>query len=86
MTFAVNAGMEDRPSADHPPDWPANGVFHDMLSGNPVRMTMDQMKKAAAMGAKMECIWMSNLQGPASHLASQRHQNQNASNRSPQPT
>ena len=39
---------------------------------DPIRMTVDDMKQVAAMGAKMECIWASNLQGVRSHLASQQ--------------
>jgi hypothetical protein len=30
------------------------------------------MKEAAQLGAKLECVWLSNLQGPQSHLPSQR--------------
>ena len=45
-------------------------VTHAMA--DPIRMTLDDMKQVAAMGAKLECIWASNLQGARSHLASQR--------------
>ncbi len=46
-------------------------VTHAMA--DPIRMTMEQMRAAAKMEAKMECVWLSNLQGPKSHLKSQRH-------------
>lgn len=46
-------------------------VTHAMA--DPIRMTIDQMKEAAKLGAKLECVWLSNLQGPKSHLPSQRH-------------
>ena len=45
-------------------------VTHAMA--DPVSMTIEQMKQAAALGAKMECVWASNLQGPGSHLPSMR--------------
>ncbi len=45
-------------------------VTHAMA--DPVRMSIDQMKEAARLGAKLECVWLSNLQGPQSHLPSQR--------------
>ncbi|MCA9071524.1 MAG: hypothetical protein KDA84_21505, partial [Planctomycetaceae bacterium] len=46
-------------------------VTHAMA--DPIRMTIDQLKEAARLGAKLECVWLSNLQGPQSHLPSQRH-------------
>ena len=46
-------------------------ITHAMA--DPIRMTIPQMKKAAEMGAKMECVWMTNLSGPKSHLPSMRH-------------
>ena len=46
-------------------------VTHAMA--DPIRMTHDQMKAAARLGAKLECVWASNLQGPGSHLESARH-------------
>ena len=46
-------------------------VTHAMA--DPVRMSIEQMRQAAALGAKLECVWLSNLQGPRSHLASMRH-------------
>jgi hypothetical protein len=46
-------------------------VTHAMA--DPIGMTVEQMKQAAALGAKLECVWLSNLQGPRSHLESQRH-------------
>jgi hypothetical protein len=46
-------------------------VTHAMA--DPIRMSIVQMKEAAALGAKLECVWASNLQGPASHLPSMRH-------------
>jgi microsomal dipeptidase-like Zn-dependent dipeptidase len=38
-----------------------------------VNMTVEQMKKAAAMGAKMEIDAMGPLMGPSAHLAWMRH-------------
>ena len=38
-----------------------------------VNMSVDQMKKAAAMGAKMEIDAMGSLMGPSAHLAWMRH-------------
>ena len=38
-----------------------------------VNMTLDQMKKAAAMGAKLELCAMGTLMGPTAHLAWMRH-------------
>ena len=46
-------------------------VTHAMA--DPIGMTVAQMKQAAAMGAMMECVWMTNLSGPNAHLASMRH-------------
>lgn len=46
-------------------------VTHAMA--DPVRMTVDDLKQAARLGAKLECVWLSNLQGPKSHLPSMRH-------------
>ncbi len=46
-------------------------VTHAMA--DPVRMTVPQMKEAAKLGAKIECVWMTNLTGPTSHLVSMRH-------------
>ena len=46
-------------------------ITHAMA--DPIRMTTAQMKAAAKAGAKLECVWLSNLQGPKSHLPSQRH-------------
>jgi len=46
-------------------------VTHAMA--DPIRMTIPQMKLVAKMGAKIECVWMTNLAGPGSHLASMRH-------------
>lgn len=40
---------------------------------DPIGMTTAQLKEAARMGAKLECVWLSNLQGPRSHLASMKH-------------
>jgi len=45
-------------------------VTHAMA--DPIRMTIPQMKQAAKLGAKLECVWMTNLNGPNSHLASMR--------------
>jgi len=36
-------------------------------------MSLEQMKKAAAMGAKMELCAMGSLMGPNAHLAWMRH-------------
>ena len=46
-------------------------ITHAMA--DPIGMMIDQMKIAAELGAKLECVWLSNLQGPMSHLPSQRH-------------
>lgn len=46
-------------------------VTHAMA--DPIAMNITQLKQAAAMGAKLECVWLSNLQGPKSHLASMRN-------------
>jgi hypothetical protein len=46
-------------------------VTHAMA--DPIGMTTEQMKNAAAMGAKLECVWLTNITGPNSHLASMRH-------------
>ncbi|MEE3370800.1 MAG: DUF6282 family protein [Planctomycetota bacterium] len=46
-------------------------VTHAMA--DPVTMSIEQMRQAAALGAKLECVWLTNLQGPRSHLASMRH-------------
>lgn len=40
---------------------------------DPIGMNVEQLKRSAALGAKLECVWLSNLQGPRSHLASMRH-------------
>ena len=40
---------------------------------DPIRMNIEQLKQAATLGAKLECVWLSNLQGPNSHLASMRN-------------
>jgi hypothetical protein len=40
---------------------------------DPVRMTHEQLKAAAEAGARLECVWASNLQGERSHLPSMRH-------------
>lgn len=46
-------------------------VTHAMA--DPVGMTVEQMKTAAKLGAVIECVWLTNLTGPNSHLPSQRH-------------
>ncbi|MDP7205280.1 MAG: DUF6282 family protein [Pirellulaceae bacterium] len=46
-------------------------VTHAMA--DPIGMSLDQLKLVASLGAKMECVWMTNLTGKASHLASMRH-------------
>ena len=46
-------------------------VTHAMA--DPIGMNTKQLKQAAAMGAKLECVWMTNLTGKTSHLASMRH-------------
>jgi hypothetical protein len=46
-------------------------VTHAMA--DPIRMTIPQMKQAAKLGAKLECVWMTNLNGPNAILASMRH-------------
>lgn len=45
-------------------------VTHAMA--DPIRMTVDEMKQAAQLGAKLECVWLTNLVGPTSHLESMR--------------
>ena len=40
---------------------------------DPIRMTIDQLKQATRLGAKIECVWLTNLTGPSSHLPSMRH-------------
>lgn len=46
-------------------------VTHAMA--DPIGMTTEQLKEVAKLGAKIECVWMTNLTGPKSHLASMRH-------------
>jgi hypothetical protein len=46
-------------------------VTHAMA--DPIGMNLDQLKEVASLGAKMECVWMTNLTGKNSHLASMRH-------------
>jgi len=46
-------------------------VTHAMA--DPANMSVAQMKQAAKLGAVMECVWLTNLNGPTSHLPSQRH-------------
>jgi len=46
-------------------------VTHAMA--DPIGMNVQQMLVAAKLGATIECVWLSNLQGPRSHLPSQRH-------------
>jgi hypothetical protein len=46
-------------------------VTHAMA--DPIGMSLEQLKEAARLGAKLECVWLSNLQGPKSHLESMRH-------------
>lgn len=45
-------------------------VTHAMT--DPIGMTVIQMREAAALGALLECVWASNLQGPDSHLPNNR--------------
>jgi len=40
---------------------------------DPIAMNVDQLKQVAKLGAKIECVWLTNLTGPKSHLASMRH-------------
>ena len=46
-------------------------VTHAMA--DPIGMDLGQLKEVASLGAKMECVWMTNLTGKNSHLASMRH-------------
>jgi len=46
-------------------------VTHAMA--DPIGMTVAEMKEAASLGAKIECVWATNLMGPRSHLRSNRH-------------
>ena len=45
-------------------------VTHAMA--DPIGMTVAEMKQAAQLGAKLECVWLTNLVGPHSHLESMR--------------
>ncbi len=45
-------------------------VTHAMA--DPIGMSTEQMKAVARLGAKIECVWLTNLTGPGSHLPSQR--------------
>ena len=46
-------------------------VTHAMA--DPIGMNVEQLKAAAKLGAKLECVWMTNLTGRGSHLPSMRH-------------
>lgn len=46
-------------------------VTHAMA--DPIGMTVAQMKQAAGLGAKLECVWLTNLSGPQAHLPNMRH-------------
>jgi hypothetical protein len=46
-------------------------VTHAMA--DPIAMTTEQLSQAAKLGAKLECVWLSNLQGPKSHLPGMRN-------------
>nr|MBC8289054.1 hypothetical protein [Planctomycetota bacterium] len=46
-------------------------VTHAMA--DPIAMSTAQLKQAAKLGAKLECVWLSNLQGPKSHLKGMRN-------------
>ena len=46
-------------------------VTHAMA--DPIGMNLAQMKQAAELGAKLECVWLTNLAGPQSHLPNMRH-------------
>ena len=46
-------------------------VTHAMA--DPIGMNIEQMKQAAELGAKLECVWLTNLAGPQSHLPNMRH-------------
>jgi hypothetical protein len=46
-------------------------VTHAMA--DPIGMNVDQMRQAAGLGAKLECVWATNLMGPDSHLPNNRH-------------
>jgi hypothetical protein len=46
-------------------------VTHAMA--DPIRMTREQLKAATALGAKIECVWLTNLQGAKSHLPGMRN-------------
>jgi len=54
----------------------AAGVKHILVThamADPIGMSIKQMKESAKLGAKLECAWLTNLQGPQSHLRSMRH-------------
>jgi len=46
-------------------------VTHAMA--DPIRMTIEQLKSATELGAKIECVWLTNLQGPKSHQPGMRN-------------
>ncbi|GIW82343.1 MAG: hypothetical protein KatS3mg105_4150 [Gemmatales bacterium] len=46
-------------------------VTHAMA--DPVGMDIERLKEAAELGALLECVWLSNLQGPKARLESMRH-------------
>ncbi len=46
-------------------------VTHAMA--DPIGMTDEQLQQATQLGAKIECVWLTNLNGPNSHLESMRH-------------
>lgn len=54
----------------------AAGVKKILLThamADPIGMTVEQLKESAALGAKIECVWMTNLTGKTSHLPNMRH-------------
>ena len=46
-------------------------VTHAMA--DPIAMNTDQLQQVAQLGAKIECVWLTNLSGPKSHLPNMRH-------------
>lgn len=46
-------------------------ITHGMA--DPIGMTVGQMKATTKLGAKIECVWLTNLTGPTSHLPTMRH-------------
>ena len=46
-------------------------VTHGMA--DPIGMSVKEVRQAATLGALIECVWLTNIVGPNSHLDSMRH-------------